>query len=175
MYDKLRLKYKNLRADFCGEIRAKADNEIKRIFLEEYSSFNSFFIYNSFGSEADTSSIVAALLAKNKQIYLPKIIDKVMYAAPYSKTQKGTFGIEEPISQPYYGKIDVCVAPLLAVNEHGYRLGYGGGYYDKFLKDKNILKVGLGYSFQICSDFENREWDEQLNAFVCEKGVIKFF
>ena len=68
------------------------------------------------------------------------------------------------------------VIPLLAVNSNGYRIGYGGGYYDRYLKDirtKNTKKVGYGYHFQL-TEFTADEWDEPLDFFVNEEGVTEF-
>ena len=60
------------------------------------------------------------------------------------------------------------------MNGRGYRLGYGKGFYDKFLRGRpEILKVGLGYSFQL-SEFNEDGWDIPLDAFVSDTGVIKF-
>ena len=84
------------------------------------------------------------------------------------------YGGCEPAGAPYDGAIDVAVVPLLAVNSRGYRLGYGGGYYDRFLHGKNILKVGLGYRFQLTDEFEEDAWDEPLDEFICERGIFRF-
>ncbi len=89
------------------------------------------------------------------------------------QTEKGAFGIDEPVGQAYLGDIDVTVIPLLAVNLKGYRIGYGKGFYDRFLKNRRTLKVGLGYSFQI-EDFNEDVWDEPIDEFLTEKGIYRF-
>lgn len=96
-----------------------------------------------------------------------------MVAVPYGKTRVGAFGIEEPEGQAFEGDIDVTVIPLLAVNARGFRVGYGKGYYDKYLKGKNTLKAGLGYAFQI-EEFEEDGWDIPLDLFLCEKGIYYY-
>ena len=85
----------------------------------------------------------------------------------------GAFGIHEPRGQAFDGLIDVTVVPLLAVNGAGYRVGYGGGYYDRYLRRTETKRVGLGYRFQL-EEFENDCWDEPLDMFVCEKGIFYF-
>lgn len=167
----LRKEFKTVRSAFTGNEREIADNEILKIFLKEFGGYESYFIYNSFFNEADTKGIIAELLKAGKRVYLPKIEGKNMFAVPFGETQKGAFGIDEPTGQPYFGDIDVTVIPLLAVNKKLFRIGYGRGYYDKFLKDKRTKKIGLGYSFQI-ADFIEDKWDEPLDMFLCEKGVI---
>ena len=175
MKNELRKKFKRIRKDFLGEERALNAQKICANFLQNFGDYNSYFIYNSFGSEVDTSSILATLLAKNKQIYMPKIIDEKMLATPFSsKFTKGAFGILEPVGNVYFGEIDVAVIPLLAVNNMGFRLGYGGGFYDKFLKGRRILKVGIAFSFQQTDERFEDEWDEPLDYLVTENGVINF-
>lgn len=170
----VREKLKAVRAGFSGEERAVADAAVCENFINNYLGCESFFVFCSFGSEADTKKIVSRLIGADKRVYMPRIEGDTMLAVPYGETRKGAFGIYEPCGQPYSGKIDVAAIPLLAVNRRGYRLGYGKGFYDKFLKDRSeILKVGLGYSFQL-EEFEEDGWDIPLDTFVSEKGVIKF-
>ena len=64
--------------------------------------------------------------------------------------------------------------PLLAVNSRGYRLGYGGGYYDRFLKGAAAVKVGIAYDFQLTDEFEEDGWDEPLDLLITERGIYRF-
>jgi 5-formyltetrahydrofolate cyclo-ligase len=98
----------------------------------------------------------------------------VRYTGGEDELIKGAFGIYEPAGQACDIVADVAVIPLLAVNERGFRLGYGGGYYDRFLKDKNCLKVGIGYGLQLTNEFKEDEWDIPLDMYICEKGVYNF-
>ena len=171
--DDLRYKLKIKRKYFDGVRREFADGAILDNFLNAFLSYDSFFIYNSFSTEADTKGIIAELLAAGKKVYLPRVDGDKMVAVPYGETKVGAFGIDEPSGKPYKGKIDVTVIPLLAVNERGYRIGYGKGFYDKYLKDKRTKKVGLGYAFQIDS-FQEEEHDVPLDLFLCEKGIYYY-
>ncbi len=173
MKAELRKKLKRVRADFQGNKRRDADEKIARVFSENFFGFKSFFIYNSFGSEADTSKIIKNLLAAGKKVCLPRVCGNDIIPVPYGKTEKGAFGVEEPVGKPYSGETEVTVIPLLAVNPQGYRTGYGRGYYDGYLKTARTLRVGLGYSFQL-ENFTPDEWDEPLDCFVCEKGITYF-
>jgi 5-formyltetrahydrofolate cyclo-ligase len=178
MKDDLRYKYKIKRKYFMHSQREVADGAIHDTFFELYGDRKSFFIYNSFGSEADTKSIISALIILGKDVYLPKTVGDKMYAVKYDGCEehlvKSNLGIYEPQGEEYDGDFDVVVVPLLAINSRGYRLGYGGGYYDKFLKNTKAIKVGIGYSLQITDEFEEDEWDVPLDAFICEKGVYGF-
>ena len=86
--------------------------------------------------EVDTHGLIKALLAAGKEVFLPRVegseIVPVQYFGGESALVKNSYGIFEPAGDGYEGGIDVCITPLLAVNSRGYRLGYGGGYYDRF-------------------------------------------
>ena len=90
------------------------------------------------------------------------------------KLIKSVFGVYEPQGQAYTGKIDVVIVPLLAVNSRGYRLGYGGGYYDRFLKGAAAVKAGIAYDFQLTDEFEEDWWDEPLDLLITERGIYRF-
>jgi 5-formyltetrahydrofolate cyclo-ligase len=176
MKDELRYKYKIKRKYFQHAVREVADGAIFDLFFELFGERDSFFIYNSISSEADTHAIIKELLNRGKRVYLPKVVGDTMEMVAYfgGETEQGAFGIEEPKGQAYLGDVDVAIIPLLAVNSRGYRLGYGGGYYDKFLKNRNCLKAGIGYYLQITDEFEEDEWDVPLDIYICEKGVYSF-
>lgn len=173
MKDEIRRKLKIKRRYFQNIRREVADAEIFENFMNAFKKYGSFFIYNSFGSEADTKKIISALLKADKRVYLPRVEGDNIVAVPYGAMRVGAFGIEEPVGQAFAGDIEVTVIPLLAVNGRGYRIGYGGGYYDRYLKGRNTLKAGLGYAFQT-EDFEEDGWDIPLDVFLCEKGVYRY-
>lgn len=173
MKEEIRNKLKIKRKYFQFYRREMANYAILDDFLNAFSDYDSFLIYNSISSEAETGLIISALLKAGKKVYLPRVEGDGLVAVPYGKTQKGAFGIEEPIGEPYAGDIDVTVIPLLAVNGRGYRIGYGKGYYDRYLKGKRTKRVGLGYNFQI-EEFEEDPWDEPLDLFICEKGIYYY-
>lgn len=177
--DDLRYKYKIKRKYFQHSAREVADGAICDLVLQALGGYESFFIYYSFGSEADTRAIIAKLLSLGKRVYLPRIegesIVAVRYFGDEDRLIKNKYGICEPCGQAANEQIQVCLAPLLAVNQNGYRLGYGGGYYDAFFREnKRILKVGLGYFLQFTEDFTAERWDEPLDKFISERGIIDF-
>lgn len=177
--EELRYKYKIKRKYFQHSAREVADGAICDTLLSAMSGYDSFFIYYSFGAEADTHAIIDKLLSLGKRVYLPKVEGENMLAVRYfgneNELTKNRFGIAEPTGQAVEEEIQVCIAPLLAVNYQGYRLGYGGGYYDRFFANhKSILKIGLGYFLQYSEDFFPDIWDEPLDKFICERGIIDF-
>ena len=173
MKDELRQKLKIKRKYFGSVQREVADANIRDNFFAAFGNYDSFFIYNSFGTEADTRRLIAELLKFGKKVYLPRVEGELIVPVPLGETKKGAFGIEEPAGQAFCGEIQVTVAPLLAVNEKGIRIGYGKGYYDKYFKTAKTLKVGLGYYFQF-EEFCGDSWDEPLDLFLCERGIFNF-
>lgn len=174
--DELRYKLKIKRKYFEGVRREYADLAILDNFTAAFSDFESFFVYNSFGTEASTKLIVEKLLKLGKAVYLPRVEGENIVPVRYfggDGLKSGAFGIEEPCGQAFHGNIDVTVIPLLAVNKAGYRIGYGKGYYDRFLRGTATKKVGLGYCFQF-DEFESDAWDEPLDLYICEKGIFGF-
>ena len=173
MKDEIRYKLKIKRKYFQGVRRTYADEVILNYFLQAYGGFDSFFVYNSFGTEADTKVLISALITLGKRVYLPRVEGESIVAVPFGQTSAGAFGVEEPTGQAFSGDIQVTVVPLLAVNPRGFRTGYGKGCYDRYFKSAKTLKVGLGYSFQQ-EEFPEDGWDEPLDEFICEKGIVKY-
>lgn len=171
---RLRGEMKALRAA-CKD-RPLRDDEICRHFFSvpKIVGADSFFVYNALAGEAATGNILARLLAENKKVYLPRTECKEMFAVRWEgqALQKGAFGIYEPGGEPFFGEIDVCVLPLLAADGQFYRLGYGGGYYDRFLSGKNIFKVGLCYDFQLTGRVPHEPHDIRLDALVTDKRIL---
>lgn len=171
--EELRHKLKIKRKYFQFYRREMADLAILDNFINAFKDCDTFFIYNSISTEATTSLIISALLNEGKKVFLPRVEGENIVAVPYGETRTGKFGIEEPTGEEYKGEIEVTVIPLLAVNERGFRIGYGKGYYDRYLKGKNTKKAGLGYAFQI-EEFCEDAWDEPLDLFICEKGIYYY-
>lgn len=175
MKDDLREKYKIKRRYFGNIVRDEADRNILENFMAAYGGCESYFIYRSFGSEASTRMITEELLARGKRVLLPRTEGDVIVPVPYGQLKRGRFGIEEPAGAPYDGAIDVAVVPLLAVNSRGYRLGYGGGYYDAyFAAHPGVARVGLCYEAQRTDRLPHEAHDVPLQAVVTERGVVLF-
>ena len=163
-----------IKRKFLGEVlRSAYDGMIAQNFLSAYENFDSFFIYNSFNYEASTREIIRELVAAGKDVYLPRVENGEICAVPYGETRRGAFGIEEPMGDVQNIVPEVTIAPLLAVNGRGYRLGYGGGYYDRYFKNNPTLKVGIGYDFQM-AEFEEEPFDVGLDVFISERGMYTF-
>ena len=87
------------------------------------------------------------------------------------------YGILEPVKNNYTVVPDIILVPLLAYDKFKNRLGYGGGYYDKFLnnyikKNKKVETIGVGFSFQNYHKLPFKEHDIRLNKIFTERGFI---
>lgn len=135
----LRKKAKELRKSLNIE---KISNEIctKIRNLEEYNSAKNIMIFYPMKYEIDLRD----LLKDNKNFYLPKTNGENILVCPYSNNlQKSAIGVMEPKTEPINpNKLDLVFVPALMADKEGYRLGYGGGYYDRFLsKYPDIIAV----------------------------------
>lgn len=171
--DEIRAKMRVKRRYLQESRREINDEMMAATFFENFSKYESFLIYCSTGGEASTKEILRRLIQSNKRVYMPRVEGKDIVCAPYGELKRGAYGILEPQGEAYNGGIDVVLVPLLAINAKGYRIGYGGGYYDRYLKDNPAVKVGLGYYFQI-ENFAEDEWDIPLEYFLCERGLYDF-
>lgn len=178
MKDRLRYKYKIKRKYFQHSAREVADGAVADCVLEEFKDRQSFLVYYSYASEADTHALITRLLAAGKQVYLPRVEGENIVAVRYDgggTLVKNAYGISEPTGQAFGGGIEVCITPLLAVNSRGFRLGYGGGFYDRyFAANPGIIRAGIGYKLQFTDEFVEEAHDCGLDMFICERGIIYF-
>ncbi len=154
---------------------AEKDAAITKNVLAAFGKEESFFVYLSFGSEAATEELVRTLLARGKKVCVPRLFGGEMLSVPYAPPfERGAFGILQPAG----GEETPCavaLTPLLAWDGHGYRLGYGGGYYDRYFSlHPDVLRVGLAYAGQALPALPQEETDMPLHAVVTELGVTRF-
>ena len=87
----------------------------------------------------------------------------------------GSFSVPEPLAEaPLYrndSSLTVCVIPALAYDGQGYRLGYGKGYYDRFLTDFSGTRIGVGYQMLMLEQVPHNRFDLKADLIVTEKGV----
>lgn len=132
------------------------------------------FVYLSYSTEAPTDTLIEALREKGCAVYCPRLEDKEMHAVLYGLDfTLSALGIREPTGESYLGEIDVAITPLLAVDKQGNRLGYGGGYYDRFFKRHGeTLRVGYCFHRQVVRQVPVTDEDEPLDYIVTEENCI---
>jgi 5-formyltetrahydrofolate cyclo-ligase len=137
-------------------------------------------IYNSFKNEVKTDKIIIFLMNKGYEIYSPCIINKkIMPCKLYSLKNllPGPYGISEPAKKyrlKSLKKIKTIIIPGIAFDRSGNRLGFGKGYFDKFLNkiNKNIMKIGLGFTFQILHKIPSTKNDVKMDIIITDKEII---
>ena len=133
-----------------------------------------YFVYLSFSSEAPTDRLIQRLTERGDKVCCPRIENGEMYPVLLGEDLTLTNrGIREPVGKRYEGEIDAIVAPMLAADKKGNRLGYGGGYYDRFFKRyERAKRIGYGYDFQIVNEVPTERGDERVDMVATDKQVF---
>lgn len=145
-----------------------------------YIPAKTIMLYSDIRKEVKTEKLIQYSIENNKTVVMPKCLTDSRDIIPciinnIADLEKGEYGILEPKTDFIADKsdIDIVFVPGVAFDKKGYRLGYGAGYYDRFLTRYNGVKVGLCYEIQLteCSFKENH--DVQMDYLVTEKGITK--
>ena len=150
--------------------------------LSAITTLGSYFSVNN---EVDLATLTNIRLKKNLLTTFPKVEPNhsMSLIAPkdFKKLKKNKYDIFEPSDGDKINPIDheIIIIPTVGVDKNGYRLGYGGGYYDRFLesvtqKNKRPLLVGLIYDFQFIDDSINELHDIKLDIVFSEHQSKKF-
>lgn len=157
--------------------------KIQEIFLGShlYQESNNIMLYSAFRNEVATGVVLKKALADGKVVLFPRVEEREEMTARKISSPKdlvvGSYGILEPsLDCEISTDVDLLLVPGVAFDRLGYRLGYGVGYYDRFLK-KSIVKyrVGLAFEFQVIARLPRDNYDERLDYLVTEKGILDGF
>lgn len=173
----LRKKYTKVRADV--EDKEGKDRLIRKNLrqLDIYKKAKSIFVFISYKSEVDTRGIIEDILADGKKLLVPLVKGSEMIAVEVKgidDLEPNKMGILEPKSGQEVTDVDLTITPGLAFDKAGYRLGYGGGYYDKFFAKVNTVRMGIGYSDQYVESLVHEDYDKALEYLLTEEGLIEF-
>ena len=148
--------------------------------LPEIRRARTVMLYCPLPQEADCLGAVKALLALKKRVVLPRVEGKHIVPtgiAHMRGMRKGEMGVMEPVRgrEMDAKAIDVVVVPGVAFDFGGHRLGFGGGYYDRFLKTvgKDCKKIGLAFEMQLVRKLPVERHDVRMDAIVTEKRVLR--
>ena len=171
----------------CAAVRAKVPDkeqkakEICRLVqtLPAFQNAETVLCYLSAGSEVETRGILEACFRAGKRVAIPRCYeDSRMEFLPVTAVSQASelsrFGIAEP---PHGAPVDpadagLCLVPALAYDRSGYRLGYGMGYYDRYLKRFPGVTVGLCYDDCLRETLPINQNDRPVQLIVTEKQVI---
>ena len=136
-------------------------------------------IFQSFDAELSTRPIIEALWQQQKSVYLPVIhpFNKgyllFLHYNPGTSMIRNTFGIEEPkldVRQVIpFNQLDVVITPLVAFDHKGYRIGMGGGYYDRMLSlNPRVTTIGIAHTCQQVEEIIPQPWDIPLSEIITD-------
>ena len=147
--------------------------------LEKYKKSRIVMFFVSFNSEVNTHEMIKQAL-KDKTVVIPKVehhgIEPSVIIDFDNLIPCGKFGILEPIEimKIAYKNINLVLVPGIAFDEEGHRIGYGLGFYDKFLKKvPKAVKIGLAFDFQIVDKIPTEQHDVPVDFIVTEQRVIE--
>ena len=134
-------------------------------------------LYYPTGSEVFTQKIMQEAISNGLKVYLPKIIGEELEFREidgFSSLEPGSFDIMEPKSNcPIADKIEVLVIPAIGTSVDRHRIGYGRGFYDRYLANSNAVKIALCFQKQIVKTIPHEEHDVQMDYVVTEERIYK--
>lgn len=153
------------------DIKDTKDKVLKKIISSlDFITSEVIGIYMPVNNEVDLLELLEFF--PEKTFCVPKVVNNSIIFVKIdrqSKLVKNKYGILEPISnKDLSSQITLCYVPLVGINKNNYRIGYGGGYYDRFFNKYNkLIKVGIGYQFQLIN-FLPEAHDIGLNYVILE-------
>lgn len=174
------------------EMQSRSEIICERILrLPDFRQAELFFSYLPVRGEADLRSLFPKIWESGKRLAVPKVRGREMdfYAiSDFSCLEPGSFGIPEPKEATYPvlpgGHRCLILVPGVAFSEDGKRIGYGGGFYDRYFRriglsevrntENTTRKIGIGYDFQILPEgaFQAEPQDVFMDAVLSEKNIF---
>lgn len=183
----LRDKFMSKRENLKNKIIVDKSKRIISNFLmtDFYKNNNKIFIYVSYKNEVITHDLIKKMLKDKKEVYVPnpnpetKQMEAVLIKR-FDDLTEGTYGILEPTNssfklEPYF--LDLIIVPGLVFSHKGFRIGYGGGFYDRFLaraetKKSGPLKISFVYKEFIIDEIPIDQYDLPVDYIITEEKII---
>ena len=176
----LRQEIKRIRSELDPEVKRQMDECITEAFLRStsYTKSDVILTYVSTPIEVSTERIILTALNDGKRVACPRCIDgsremEFYYIDSLEMLRPRTFGVREPEadSERLYDGAGhpICIVPGLSFDRWGYRLGYGKGYYDRFLSRYGGWTVGLCYSVCVQYKLPHGRFDRPVDRLITEK------
>jgi 5-formyltetrahydrofolate cyclo-ligase len=163
------------------EDRLKKSHAICRHLMKLIKKGETVMVFTSKEKEVNTKPLILALFKKGNPVVVPIIVKedcslRLSYLRDFSALVPSTFGVPEPIGSeiPVDPKdIGTIILPMLGFDRSGGRIGYGAGYYDRFLaKHTGLRKIGIAFG---CQEFDNLPVDENdmpMDCIITEDGIV---
>lgn len=138
------------------------------------------YCYVSLPDEADTRVLIDYFFEHQRKVAVPRVEnDKICfyYVNSWQDLQPGAMGILEPKAAclPARDSNKPIIIPGVAFDHSGNRLGYGGGYYDRFLAaDPSLIKIAIAYEFQVVKDIPTEDFDQQVSTLITDKKIRRY-
>lgn len=182
----IREEYRNLRRAMPTDRKRENDARICSLFLQSitYRYAETLLLYAPLKDEIDIMPIARQAMADGKTVAFPRCDDvscTMQYHAvsALSELTSGAYGIPEPPAEAPVlsfragacGGHPVCIVPGLVFDAEGFRIGYGKGYYDRYLADFGGVRVGMVYADFVLPEIPRGRFDLSVDVMVTEKGV----
>tara|TARA_B100001564_G_C20582674_1_gene643931 strand:+ start:250 stop:801 length:552 start_codon:yes stop_codon:yes gene_type:complete len=177
----IRKKYFKIRKDKYFEISKDFFLPLKKIIDKRKNKTINLLSYYPSSYEVNTLKLFETKFKKKIKIYLPVLTGKnTMSFSEWKENdilQINRFGMLEPAILPKKIIPEIILVPMLAFDKKNNRLGYGGGFYDRYLnrylsKDNEILTIGVAFSFQKYNRIPVNRDDKKMNFILTEKGIV---
>jgi 5-formyltetrahydrofolate cyclo-ligase len=151
----------------------------RAIDLPEIRAARAVMLFSSFGSEVPTGPMIERIRERGITIALPRIEDGDLVPVAYvpgDPVRSTSFGAVEPVGLDALdpASLDVVVVPGVAFDRAGRRIGYGGGYYDRFLRDLPAFRTGIAFSLQVIDGLlPAGDFDLPVHAIMTEEETIR--
>ncbi len=177
----IRAHYRQIRTNFSTQQVDAASAQICKQIADWpiFQQANAVMTYMAFGNEINLTGLLNQF--PGKRWIIPRILNRPearIFLYPYdpSRLVRHKFGMLEPdpslpLVQPH--ELDLVLTPGLVFDRHGYRLGFGGGFYDRFLPSVHAPKTGIVYSAFIIEAVPVEEFDQPVDYLACENGILK--
>lgn len=164
-----------------GELKSKFNLILQRLKADDdFIRAKSVFCYvTGRHGEIESRQLIDYMADCGKSVFIPKLnINSKTFSRfhfeGWNKLSKNNNGYLEPATSSLddMGDIDLFIIPSVAATSYGHRIGYGGGYYDKFLRSTYTLKFTLVYEFQIFEYIESTSNDIRVDKIFTERRVL---
>jgi 5-formyltetrahydrofolate cyclo-ligase len=163
------------------EERLEKSHRICRHLMGLIKTGETVMVYTSKEMEVNTNPLIAALFRQKNPVVVPIIVKedislRLSYLRDFAALVPSTFGVPEPIGSEIAAAaedIDTIVLPMLGFDRKGGRIGYGAGYYDRFLsKNPNLRKIGIAFACQEAENLPVDENDMPMDFILTEDGIV---
>jgi 5-formyltetrahydrofolate cyclo-ligase len=162
-----------------SEIMEKSHTIMSKLMeLDEFKKAENVLFYISFGSEVMTYDAINATLMDGKTVYIPYLNGKDMKFTKIndlSGLRKSHYGALEPVNMDNLTRdvLDLVIVPGMAFDRKGNRIGSGLGFYDRFMRGRNMKKIAVCFDMQIVDNVYEKEHDVPVDIIITEKEVIR--